>query len=119
MKPCYAAGRPKGSELARGPEERREDDRNRAHHQSDDPAGDVLTDEHSPEEDPDGHDAACGDRAHGAALDPRAAALPSGDHALRPLLAARLTLAKPGLAVIELPGGVGWLIAHGGRAIVG
>ncbi len=62
----------------------------------DDPAGDVLADEHRAEEHGDADDPAGGDEAHEAALDLGAAPLPGGDHALRALAGLGLRIGDGG-----------------------
>jgi hypothetical protein len=71
-----------GSELARRPEQGRQDHRRESDHKADDPACHVLTDQHSTEEDGDGDDPPGRDQAHHAAFHLGAASLAARNHAL-------------------------------------
>jgi hypothetical protein len=89
-------------ELPRRPEQRGQHHRGQTNHQPDDPAGDVLANEHRAEYYRNANNAAGRDQAHRAALQLRAAPLSARYHALRPRAAPRLALALASLARSDL-----------------
>jgi hypothetical protein len=80
-------------ELARGPQQRRQDHRGQANDETDDPAGYVLAYQHRTQSHGDPDDSAGGDQAHKAAFDLRTAPGTSRQHPLGAVLPPRLALA--------------------------
>ena len=80
-------------ELARGPQQRRQDHRGQANDETDDPAGYVLSYQHRAQSHGDPDDSAGGDQAHKAAFDLRSAPGASRQHPLGAILPPRLALA--------------------------